>query len=183
MPRSRIERDAYALQAVQPEHIENIRQWRNAQLDILRQSVRLTPEQQKAYYASNVWPAMKEDRPDNLLLCFFKGEELIGYGGLVHIAWDHRRAEVSFLVEQSRAKDPPRYRLDFLAFLSMIKELAFDDLRLNRLFTETYATRTNHILVLEEAGFRYEGTLRQHVIVGGRPVDALLHGNLVSYDR
>src|SRR5215469_14657050 len=99
MPRSRLERSGYAVEAVQPDHIEPIRCWRNAQIDVLRQAAPITPEQQIAYYAREIWPAMEQPRPSNVLVSYFFEGALIGYGGLVHIAWHHLRAEVSFLLD------------------------------------------------------------------------------------
>ena len=54
MPRPKLSVGALSVQAVQPHHIEDIRQWRNVQMDVLRQSSSITPEQQKAYYIDGV---------------------------------------------------------------------------------------------------------------------------------
>lgn len=167
---------------VQPQHIEAIRQWRNAQLSILRQSVPISPGQQAAYYAARVWPAMKQMQPADILLACLEDERLIGYGGLVHIAWEHRRAEVSFLLDPELARESDAYARYFGTFLDLMKALAFEDLGLGRIFTETYAMRTHHISVLEANGFRLEGRLRNHVIVDDRPMDALIHGCLDGSD-
>ncbi|MBV9508234.1 MAG: GNAT family N-acetyltransferase [Acidobacteriia bacterium] len=180
MPRRRLERGPYAIIAVQPEHIEPIRQWRNAQIDVLRQSAPLTRAQQEHYYASQIWPAMQQPQPANLLVSYFLEDRLIGYGGLVHIAWEHRRAEVSFLLDLSRACDLDRADADFAEFLALMQELAFADLRFHRLSTETYAMRERHIAVLGAAGFRLEGVMRDHVFIQGRPMDSLIHGCLKS---
>jgi len=42
-------------------------------------------------------------------------------------------------------------------------------------FTETYALRKHHINVLEDAGFELEGVMRDHVRIGGKFVDSLIH--------
>lgn len=178
MPQARLETRSFAVSAVQPRHIEAIRRWRNAQLDVLRQAEPITEAQQQAYYASHVWPALDEERPANLLLVLEQAGEAVGYGGLVHIAWEHRRAEVSFLLDPRLAADETVYARHFTAFLALIKDLAFGDLGFNRLFVETYANRTHHISVLEAAGFVLEGVMRQHVFIDGRPVDSLVHGCL-----
>ena len=44
----------------------------------------------------HIWPDMPSLQPKNLLLAYMEDDNLIGYGGLVHIAWEHLRAEVSF---------------------------------------------------------------------------------------
>lgn len=167
-----------SVQAVQPAEIEAIRQWRNAQMDVLRQAEPISPEQQEAYFARHIWPHYALPQPDTILLSYREGESLIGYGGLVHIAWVHRRAELSFLLDPALIEDESSYARYFSGFLGLMKQLAFADLGLNRLFTETYATRPHHIAVLESAGFKREGVMRAHVIIGGQPVDSILHGCL-----
>jgi len=166
--------------AVEPEHIEPIRCWRNAQIDVLRQSRAITPEEQIAYFERVIWPDKGSDHPSNILLGLFENDRLIGYGGLVHIAWDYGRAEVSFLLDNEIAQDEAVVATLFATWLRQMQGLAFGDLGLSRLTTETYAMRALHIRVLEEAGFQREGLLREHVRVGGRPMDAVIHGCLAS---
>lgn len=178
LPHPRAEQNGFSVETVQPGHIQSIRAWRNAQLDILRQAAPISPEQQEAYFAAHIWPALAAPQPANLLLSFHEGERLIGYGGLVHIAWEHRRAEVSFLLDPHAATPAEAYARRFTAFLGLMKKLAFEELGFERLFTETYAVRTDHIAVLEGVGFRREGVLRRHVRIDGRGVDSLMHGCL-----
>ena len=168
------------VRAIEPEHIELIRTWRNAQIDVLRQTRPITTEEQIAYFDRAIWPDKEVDQPANILLGLFQNDRLIGYGGLVHIAWDYARAEVSFLLDPETAGEDEGGSTLFAAWLRLMQRLAFDDLGLSRLTTETYAMRTLHLRVLGEAGFRQEGLLRQHVRVGGRPMDAVVHGCLAS---
>lgn len=179
MPRAVLRNGNLSIKAVQPEHIENIRQWRNAQMNLLRQIAEITSEQQKSYFQNQIWPQTEIDKPDNILLSLLENEKLIGYGGLVHIAWIHRRAEVSFLMNSKTALNGNTYAGYFSRFLQMIKVLAFNDLRLNRIFTETYAMRKRHMAVLEASGFVREGVLKQHVIIDDQPFDSIIHGCLI----
>ncbi len=64
--------------------------------------------------------------------------------------------------------------------LALLAEVAFRSLELNRLHTETYDIRPSHISVLEASGFQQEGRMREHVVIAGKPTDALLHGRLRS---
>lgn len=183
LPRPLIQQGDYALRSVQPQDIEDIRSWRNAQIAVLRQSQPLTAAAQSAYYAERVWPAMTLAEPADILLAFLHDERRIGYGGLVHIAWPHKRAEVSFLVDPDVANDAPRYAKAFQAFFGLIKTLAFDDLRLHRLTTETYSNRPAHIALYETIGFELEGRLRQHVFIDGAYLDSLIHGCVTTDAR
>jgi hypothetical protein len=152
--------------------------WRNSQLKVLRQSHPITPDQQACYFQKTILPSYSEVRPKQILFSYLENQKLVGYGGLVHIAWEDRRAEVSFLVDPVRASDIQIYELDFSNYLHMIQEIAFEHLGFNRIFTETYDIRPQHIRILEMCGFELEGRLRAHVWIDGNPVDSLLHGCL-----
>ncbi len=169
---------SYAIRTIQPSDIELIRQWRNSQMDVLRQKKEISYSEQLSYYQDLIWPTLSHIHPQNILLGYLFDDKLIGYGGLVHIDWESRRAEVSFLLDPVRTCDHQRYADDFLVFLQLIKILAFKDLGLQRLFTETYSHRRHHINVLEAAEFILEGVLRRHVILVGEPADSLIHGFL-----
>ena len=178
LPRERLTSGVFAISTIQDRQIEPIRLWRNAQLDVLRQTGLLTTDEQVRYYDTVVWPTLSLAEPPNILLSFFEEGKPIGYGGLVHIAWRDRRAELSFLLDPEVATEPIKYANCFGVFLRLIKVLAFDDLNLLRLCTETFAMRHHHIAVLEANGFHLEGRLRNHVVVHGVQVDSLIHGCL-----
>jgi len=180
MPRARLASGELALRAVEPGDIEVIRQWRNAQMDVLRQTAPISPEGQARYFAAHVWPEKPKPEPNQILLAIERSGDLIGYGGLVHISWANRRAELSFLLASEFERLSDTRAAVFTAFLGLVRELAFADLGLNRVFTETFAHRTRHIASLEAAGFRKEGSLREHVVVDGVKTDALVHGCLAS---
>lgn len=164
------------LVALRYQDLISIMHWRNAQLKVLRQKEPITPEQQEIYYNGVIAPSYAEKQPQQILFSYLKGQDLIGYGGLVNISWDDRRAEVSFLVAPYRANDPTLYSQDFALYLSLLKETAFRHLGFTRLFTETYDIRPHHISILESNGFNFEGRLRAHVWIDGQPVDSLMHG-------
>lgn len=169
---------SYSIRAIQTSDIEYIRHWRNSQMDVLRQKKEISHSDQLSYFQNEIWPTLTHTHPKNILLGYLFDDQLIGYGGLVHIDWENRRAEVSFLLDPLRTLDHQHYVADFLAFLQLIKILAFNNLGLQRLFTETYSHRRHHINVLEAAKFILEGVLRRHVILNGQPVDSLIHGFL-----
>lgn len=158
------------------EDIHLIKNWRNAQMDILRQSTLLTDADQETYYNNVVRSTFKEKHPQQILLSFLLNGKCIGYGGLVRINWTKKQAEVSFLVDTARAQDKEIYRNDFSNFLTLIKKIAFTDLHLKRLYTETYDIRPLHISILENNGFAFEERLKNHVHKDGKTMDSLIHG-------
>jgi len=175
---ARFEQGEFELLSIRPDDIELIRQWRNEQMPVLRQSHLITPEQQRAYFEQSVWPLFSLDHPPQILFSYLRSKELIGYGGLVHVNWGDKRAEVSFLLRTSTVLDIPNYQSLFRTYLSLVQSVAFTCLGFNRLFTETFDIRPDHIAVLEQVGFRLEGRMRQHVCIDGQFVDSLIHGKL-----
>jgi RimJ/RimL family protein N-acetyltransferase len=178
MPRPRLQDRELTLRAVQPADIEAIRQWRNDQMDVLRQSSLITPEDQQRYFAAQVWPQKNVLHPEQILLAIEMNGKLIGYGGLVHISWRDLRAEVSFLLAPSIECDRPMRSVIFAKFLRLLQELAFIDLSLIRIWTETYSNREEHIQTLESVGFQLEGRLRNHIALNNVFLDSLIHGSL-----
>ncbi|MEM7102972.1 MAG: GNAT family N-acetyltransferase [Bacteroidota bacterium] len=172
------DRSLYTLSAIRQEDMMSIMHWRNAQMDVLRQKKRLTEQDQMWYFENLVSPLFEQEKPPQILLSLFLDSELIGYGGLVHISWEDLRAEVSFLVSPERASDQDIYSDDFSNYLSILKRIAFSELGLNKIFTETYDIRDHHISILEKAGFLLEGRLKKHNLVNGEWTDSLMHGFL-----
>lgn len=166
----------YLLTPLRKEDLENIRLWRNAQIDILRQTAPLTCEDQKIYYENIIAPSRAQENPRQVLFSFMKDGQCIGYGGVVHIDWPSQRGELSFLLNPE-IKD---YNPEFAQFLKLVLKIAFRDLKLHRIFTETFAFRAAHIEVLQKAGFKYEGTLREHNYKKGAFYDSLMHGLLAK---
>jgi RimJ/RimL family protein N-acetyltransferase len=169
---------SYQLTPLREQDIFDIKNWRNAQMDVLRQNHELTDEEQLRYFHEVIKPTFTEQFPQQMLSSFLLNERCIGYGGLTNIDWQAMRAELSFLLNPKRVADEAVYEKDFSIFLTLIKRLAFEGLKLNRIFTETYNIRPLHIAVLEKNGFVPEGRMLQHVFVGKQFVDLVLHGFL-----
>jgi RimJ/RimL family protein N-acetyltransferase len=167
---------ARSLVPLRHEDILNIMLWRNAQMKVLRQRELLTIAKQEQYFREVISPSYVEMRPRQILFSYLNEGVLIGYGGLVHISWEDRRAEVSFLLSPARAADAKEYEQDFSCYLAMIQTAAFQYLKFTRLFTETYDIRRHHVSILESSGFELEGRLKSHVWIDNKPVDSLLHG-------
>ena len=181
LPQANYRWQDYQLLPIRVADREAIRAWRNAQLVVLRQAAPLSALDQDAYFTRVVLPLFTQQQPAQLLFSLLHHGELVAYGGLVHISWLDGRAEVSFLADPARAAEPATYRHDFRAHLRLLGQVAFEGLKFNRLFTETYDIRPAHVAVLEEAGFRLEGRLRQHVqLAPGTFADSLMHGQLAA---
>jgi RimJ/RimL family protein N-acetyltransferase len=146
----------YKLLPIRYEDIFLIREWRNEQMDVLRQDKLLTTEDQELYYQEFIMPTFSQPKPKLILFSFLYQDACIGYGGLTHIEWDNRRAEVSFLLATERARNAEIYQKEFRIFLLLLKKIAFEDLRFHELFTETFDMRPKHIAILEDEGFNFQ---------------------------
>jgi hypothetical protein len=152
-----------------------IMNWRNEQIDILRQSKILTENDQTSYYKNVIYPDFSVTQPKQILFSYLFNDELIGYGGIVHLNWIDKRGEISFLLETSRNKSIVQFKSDYTAFLIMMKAIAFNELKLNKITTEAFDIRPYLIETLERNDFKLEGRLKNHNLINGIFVDSVLH--------
>jgi len=165
----------YSITPIRESDMEPIRQWRNEQIDVLRQKDPISKKEQKLYYEREIKPLYEKEQPSQILFSYLLKGNLIGYGGLTNIDWHLKRAELSFLVNTKRTIDKDVYEKDFSIFLQLIKNVAFNNLSFDTIFTETYNIRPLHIKILEKNGFKLEQILKNHVLINGKYVDSLIH--------
>ena len=169
----------YVLSPISILNAETIRVWRNSQIQFLRQKREITQEEQQLYFLKTVRPNFYSVNPPQLLFEISESGSFIGYGGLVHISWEDKRAEISFLTSPERSQSA-NYEIDFRNFLSLIKFVAKEKLELHKLMTETYDGREIHLETLISAGFSLEGRLIDHVSHMNEYRDALIHGFILE---
>lgn len=152
-----------------------VKRWRNEQIDILRQKGALSNQDQLEYYKKVIQPSFNQEYPKQILFSFLKKDELIGYGGLVHINWDAKNGEISFLTKTSRNEDIGVFQKDLTFFLKLIKQVAFEELNFLKIYTTAYDLRPYLYPVLEHEGFENEGRLKKHVCIKDKLVDIVTH--------
>ena len=165
----------YCLVPLREEDMELIMKWRNEQIDVLRQKKPLTKDQQHDYFNQVVMKSFRDNKPDCVLFSFLINYVCIGYGGLVHIDWKSKTAELSFIVDTNRYTNKNLYESDFNSFLTLISEIVFEELKFKKLFAETYDLRPHHIEILEKFGFKEEKRIKSKVKIDGKYVDSVLH--------
>lgn len=163
---------------VDESDLADLMRWRNEQQTVLRQQEELTLVHQQRWFNDVVKPSYQQTHPRSLQVIALSNNTPVGYGGLTNIEWVSRRAELSFLAATELTRSLERYEAEFRLFLDWTASFCFDELGFNRIFTETWDFRKEHIEILESYGYVLEGRLRQHVAKGERPHDALLHGLL-----
>ena len=161
----------------------SIMQWRNQQIYHLRQRCPLTEEDQQRYFDQVVAALFDKPQPDQILFSYLQDDVCIGYGGLVHINWPDRYAEVSFIMDT--ALEQEHFAEHWGNYLTMLKEVAFGELSLHKLFTYAYDLRPHLYPVLEANGFVLEARLKDHCLFKGQYKDVLIHScipyRLVNY--
>jgi RimJ/RimL family protein N-acetyltransferase len=168
------------LRPLHRDDAETIRLWRNEQMSILRQRSVITADQQRVYFETQIRPDFLTERPNKILLAVMQNNQMIGYGGLVHFDWEARKAEVSFVFVTSPAGPPAHHAITFTAFLEILNLIAFKDLGLNRIWTETYDTRVGYVAALRCGGFQHEGRLRETAFINGALTGSTLQGMLAT---
>ena len=141
----------YQIVPIRDEDKYLIMQWRNEQMYHLRQNEILTKEQQEKYYKEVVDKLFEQNQPEQILFSYLHNDKCIGYGGLVHIDWNKKTAEVSFIMDTKLEKDD--FGKHWTVFLSLLEQVAFQELSLNKIFTYAYDLRPHLYKVLEKNGF------------------------------
>jgi len=172
------DQDGYQIVAIRPDDKEQIRLWRNSQLDILRQSAPLTQEDQKSYFDQIVIPSFSQENPAQILFSFLFQGTLIGYGGITHINWKAKRGEVSFLLDPKIEEGSNQFTSCFSHFLTLLIQVAFSDLGFNKLEAEVFEFRPQVPNILEEFGFQLEAKLKDHEFKANKLIDSLIYGLL-----
>ena len=155
--------------------LESLRKWRNEQKNILRQNKNITAQEQKKYFNSFYKKNCLDKNPKNILFAFKVKKNLIGYGGFVNISWKNKRAEISFLLKTSIAKNKKLYEYYFKKFFLLINKISFSNLGFNKIYTETFVFRKKHIKLLEKYGFKKEGLFLNHYYKNKKKINSIVH--------
>ncbi|WP_186758632.1 GNAT family N-acetyltransferase [Echinicola salinicaeni] len=166
----------YQIVPIRFEDRFDIMKWRNEQIYHLRQPQPLTKEGQDNYFVNVVSKLFDQEEPDQLLFSYLEGNECIGYGGLVHINWLDKYAEISFIMKTSLEKDC--FEFHWASFLSMIEKVAFDQLGLHKIFTYAFDLRPRLYTALESQGFEKEAILKEHCFFESSFIDVVIHAKI-----
>jgi RimJ/RimL family protein N-acetyltransferase len=165
--------DEYKIVPIRLEDRYDIMKWRNEQMYHLRQSKILTIEDQDFYFENVVSKLFDQENPKQILFSFLKNENCIGYGGLVHINWIDKNAEISFIMNTFFEKE--NFSKNWTYFLGLIENVAFNQIKLYKIFTFAYDLRPHLYKILENSGFVKEATLKNHIIFNGEFKNIIIH--------
>jgi len=165
----------YTLILIRDEDKYEIMKWRNEQIDILRQNTPLTSNQQETYFKNVVDKLFIQEYPEQLLFSFLENDKLIGYGGLVHIDWENKCAEISFLTETSRNKNKELFISDWTHYIYLIKQVANLHLNFKSIFTYAYDIRPDLYIALENCKFKETKRIKNFIEIDNELKDVVIH--------
>ena len=171
----------YTLLPLRYEDISKIKKWRNDQISVLRQNKILTDADQENYYQELVEKSFFNPKPNEILFSFLLDDTCIGYGGMVHVDWDKKTAEISFITETKRANLNEIYQNDFTAFTTILFRISFSELLFNKLTTETYGIRTNTLRILDQLGFQLKKIDEKKILINNEMYDSFHHEYLKKF--
>jgi RimJ/RimL family protein N-acetyltransferase len=153
-----------------------IMKWRNEQMYHLRQNKQLTKEDQDYYFENVVSTLFSKEQPEQILFSFLKDGELIGYGGLVHINWMDKNAEISFIMDTSLEVE--HFDEIWSAYLKLIEQVGFKLLDLHKIYTYAFDLRPHLYISLEKNEFKLEAILKDHCFINGKMKNVIVHSKI-----
>jgi RimJ/RimL family protein N-acetyltransferase len=150
-----------------------IMKWRNEQKFHLRQNNDLTKEKQDEYFTKVINKLFLDPLPEQILFSYLKDNKCIGYGGLVHVDWHNKNAEISFIMETGLEKKG--FNSNWSIFLKLIEKVAFDELDLNKIYTYAYDLRPRLYEALLSSKYNFEAKLKKHIINDNSFIDVIIH--------
>ena len=151
----------------------DIMKWRNEQLYHLRQERIITKKNQDYYFSEVISKIFEEENPNQLLFSYLENNKCIGYGGLVHINWKEKNAEISFIMDTSLEGN--YFDKHWTIFLNLIKKIAFHELAFNSVFTFAYDLREHLYTVLEKNEFILKRKLKNDILNNKDNVGVTIH--------
>ena len=165
----------YKIVPIRHEDRYFIMQWRNEQIYHLRQSKILDKESQDNYFNNVIANLYEKQYPDQILFSYLENEKCIGYGGLVHINWIDKNAEISFVLNTNHENN---FIKNWCIFLSLIEKVGFIDLQLHKLFTYAFDLRPKLYIALEKLNYTKEAILTQHSYFNNNFIDVIIHSKI-----
>lgn len=176
-----LKQQTYTLNEFQIVPIRNedrydIMKWRNEQIYHLRQSKPLDKASQDNYFENIISKLFEKENPDQILFSYLENGKCIGYGGLVHINWVDKNAEISFIINTDLENE--YFHKHWTIYLSLIEELSFKSLLLHKIFVYAFDLRVKLYEVLESSSYFKEARLKEHTYFNEKFIDVLIYSKI-----
>lgn len=154
----------------------DIMNWRNEQIYHLRQAKPLTLTDQENYFSNTINQLFEQKNPSQILFSYLQNGVCIGYGGLVHINWIDKNAEISFIMNTSLEEN--FFAFHWAMYLDLIEQVAFKELKLHKIFTYAFDIRKHLYEAIEAKNYKKEAVLPQHCLFNGKFIDVIIHSKI-----
>jgi RimJ/RimL family protein N-acetyltransferase len=172
------ENENFSLIPIRDSDKYGILEIRNSQIEHLRQDKPLTKDNQENYFLNVISKLFEEEKPNQLLFSFLKNNEFVGYGGLVHINWIDKNAEISFIMKTEMQDE--NFEYFWINYLEILEKVAFQELNFHKIYTYAFDIRPKLYLTLEKSGFNQDARLKEHCLFNGKYIDVVLHSKINS---
>jgi len=169
----------YSIVPIRVEDSIDIMNWRNEQIYHLRQNKPLTSKDQEFYFHNVIEKIFDENQPNQILFSYLEKGKCIGYGGLVHINWTDKNAEISFVMNTSLEKE--FFKFHWSSFLQLLEQVAFHELNFHKIYTYAFDIRPNLFEVLSNLNYVEEANLNEHVFINGNYANIRIHSKINKY--
>lgn len=166
----------YQIVPIRYEDRMHILKWRNEQIYHLRQEFPLTKIDQNSYFENVISRLYNQERPNQLLFSLLKNSKCIGYGGLVHINWIDKNAEISFIMDTLLEKE--YFSQNWKIFLKLLEQVAFGELCFHKIFTFAFDVRPHLFKSLEDSDYYKEARLKEHYLLDKKYYDVIIHSKI-----
>ncbi|MEQ6121655.1 GNAT family N-acetyltransferase [Reichenbachiella sp. MALMAid0571] len=168
----------YSIVPIRLDDRYDVMKWRNEQIYHLRQNRPLTKKDQDYYFKNVLSKLFEEVRPNQALFSYLQKDTCIGYGGLVHINWIDKNAEISFIMDTELEKKS--FHSNWTKFLSLIEEVAFKDLNLHKIYVYAFDLRPHLYKALEQNKYFPDARLKEHCFFNNKYIDVVIFSKLSS---
>ena len=150
--------------------------WRNEQIYHLRQKAALTVQQQDNYFDNVISKLFDQEQPNQVLFSYIENSVCIGYGGLVHINWFDRNAEISFIMNTTLEEN--YFEKHWKQYLSLIEKVAFIEMKFHKIFIYAFDLRSSLYQALQVANYYFEAKLKEHCFYDGKYIDVIYYSKI-----
>jgi hypothetical protein len=155
-----------------------IMKWRNEQIYHLRQNKPLTLEDQENYFNVVISKLFEQEQPNQILFSFLEKGICVGYGGLVHINWIDKNAEVSFVIKTD--VEEKYFETFWELYLNLIEQVSIEELNLHKLYVYAFDLRPNLYLTLENSNYFLDAKLNEHCFFNEKFIDVIIYSKLLK---
>lgn len=154
----------------------DIMKWRNEQIYHLRQREFLTEQDQELYFKSIVSKIFDQEKPKQILFSYLRNDRCVGYGGLVHINWIDRNAEISFIMDTEL--EVKEFHKHWQIYLELLEKVAFYELKMHKVYIYAFDLRPHLYEAIEASGYIQDAVLKEHCFFDRDYIDVIIHSKI-----